>query len=64
MLSSTFLPISGANSVSKLPIEDRNEGAWLWDLNGVTNPKLATERSKGTLEDSAADTLQIARNAR
>ena len=40
-----------------------NEQVWLWDLNGVTNPKLAAEWSKGTPEDWATDTLQVAKKA-
>lgn len=40
-----------------------DERVWLWDLNGVTNPKLAAEWSKGTPADWAADTLQVARKA-
>ena len=41
----------------------KDERVWLWDLNGVTNPKLAAEWSKGTPEDWATDTLQIAKKA-
>jgi nuclease S1 len=40
-----------------------NEGVWLWDLNGVTNPKFAAEWAKGTPEDWASESLQIARQA-
>jgi nuclease S1 len=40
-----------------------DERVWLWDLNGVTNPKLAAEWSKGTPEDWATDTLLVARKA-
>jgi nuclease S1 len=40
-----------------------NEQVWLWDLNGVTNPKLASEWSKGAPEDWATDTLQVAKTA-
>ena len=40
-----------------------DERVWLWDLNGVTNPKLAAEWSKGTPEDWATDTLQVAKKA-
>jgi nuclease S1 len=40
-----------------------DERVWLWDLNGVTNPKLAAEWSKGIPEDWATDTLQVARKA-
>jgi nuclease S1 len=41
----------------------KDERVWLWDLNGVTNPKLAAEWSKGTPEDWAAESLQIAKRA-
>jgi nuclease S1 len=40
-----------------------NERVWLWDLNGVTNPKLAAEWSKGTPEDWGTDTIQVAKKA-
>jgi nuclease S1 len=40
-----------------------DERVWLWDLNGVTNPKLAAEWAKGTPEDWATESLQIAKRA-
>ena len=40
-----------------------DERVWLWDLNGVTTPKLAAEWAKGTPEDWATDSLQIAKRA-
>jgi hypothetical protein len=40
-----------------------DERVWLWDLNGVTSPKLAAEWSKGTPEDWATESLQIAKEA-
>jgi len=40
-----------------------NDKVWLWDLNGVTNPKLAAEWSKGTVEDWATESLELAKQA-
>jgi nuclease S1 len=41
----------------------KDQRVWLWDLNGVTNPKAAAEWSKGTPEDWATDTLQVTKLA-
>jgi hypothetical protein len=40
-----------------------NERVWLWDLNGVTNPKLVAEWSRGTPKDWAAESLDIGKIA-
>jgi nuclease S1 len=39
----------------------KDKRVWLGELNGVTNPKLAADWSKGNPEDWATDTLQIAK---
>jgi hypothetical protein len=40
-----------------------NEQVWLWDCNFLANPKMVAEWSKGTPEDWATESLQIAREA-
>jgi nuclease S1 len=40
-----------------------NEQVWLWDLTFVANPRMVQEWSKGTPEDWATESLQIAKKA-
>jgi nuclease S1 len=40
-----------------------DERVWLWELTGLAHPKAAAEWSKGTPEDWAAESLQIAKTA-
>jgi nuclease S1 len=41
----------------------KNEGVWLWDLTYWANPRMVTLWAKGTPEDWATETLQIAKEA-
>ncbi len=41
----------------------QNEGVWLWELNGLANPKKAVEWSKGNPEDWATESLADAKLA-
>ncbi|HTY63734.1 MAG TPA: S1/P1 nuclease [Acidobacteriota bacterium] len=41
----------------------KNENVWLWDFDFVANPRLAAEWSKGTPEDWATESLQVAKEA-
>jgi hypothetical protein len=41
----------------------KNEQVWLWDFDFIANPKMVAEWSKGTPEDWATETLQIAKEA-
>lgn len=41
----------------------KNELVWLWDFDFIANPRRRTEWSKGTPEDWATETLQIAKDA-
>jgi hypothetical protein len=57
---------SNLHRVWDLQIMERhtgNEQVWLWDFNFLSNPKMVTEWSKGTPEDWATETLQIAKEA-
>jgi nuclease S1 len=40
-----------------------NEGVWLWELNGLANPKMVAEWSKGNPEDWATESLADAKLA-
>ena len=40
-----------------------NENVWLWELNGLANPKMVAEWSKGNPEDWATESLADARLA-
>ena len=40
-----------------------SEQVWIGDLNAVTNPKLTVEWSKGTPEEWATESLQVAKKA-
>jgi hypothetical protein len=40
-----------------------NEKVWLWDFDFIANPGMVSERSKGTPEDWATESLLIAREA-
>jgi nuclease S1 len=40
-----------------------NESVWLWDLDFLANPRMVGEWSKGTPEDWATETLQVAKEA-
>lgn len=39
----------------------KNEQVWLWDLTFLANPKMAAEWAKGTPEDWATESLQVAK---
>jgi nuclease S1 len=57
---------SDLHRVWDLQIIDRrstDERMWLADLRAIANPKLVAEWSKGTPEDWATDTLQVAKKA-
>jgi hypothetical protein len=41
----------------------KNEGVWLWELNGLANPKMVAEWSKGNPEDWATESLADAKSA-
>ena len=41
----------------------KNESVWLWDFDFLANPRMVVEWSKGTPEDWATETLQIAKEA-
>jgi hypothetical protein len=41
----------------------KNEQVWLWDFDFIANPRMVAEWSKGSAEDWASETLQIAKQA-
>jgi nuclease S1 len=41
----------------------KNERVWLWDFDFIANPRMVVEWSKGTPEDWANETLQVAKVA-
>lgn len=41
----------------------KNENVWLWDFDFVANPKMAAEWVKGSTEDWATESLNLARQA-
>jgi nuclease S1 len=41
----------------------KNERVWLWDFDFIANPRMVLEWSKGTPEDWASETLQVAKEA-
>jgi hypothetical protein len=40
-----------------------DERVWLWDFDFLANPKIVAEWSKGTPEDWATESLQVAKDA-
>jgi nuclease S1 len=40
-----------------------NRQVWLWELDGLAKPKMVAEWSRGTIEDWATESLQIAKEA-
>jgi len=41
----------------------QDERVWLWDFDFLANPKMVAEWSRGTPEDWATETLQVAKEA-
>jgi hypothetical protein len=61
-----FNAVSSLHRVWDSQIMERhteNEQVWLWDFDFLANPRMVAEWSKGTTEDWATETLQVAKKA-